>query len=599
MSKLTSIALPLLLVAGCGTAAKQETTSKPEPVEAQAAGNPDPSKPDPSKPEPSKPEPVAAAPKGPAVGDLRRVGRVDFRISCEGQQAQFDRAMALLHSFFYGESRRLFTEVTKKDPDCAIAHWGIAMTWYHPLWAPPNPEEMGFGIAAIEKAQSASKKSPREQGYVDALAVFYKADPATLKKTSGPTGMSCHGPTGDHSGRANAYTQIMQKLFTANPDDTEAAAFYALALLGSAKPVDPKLENQNKAAQILEKLWVNHRDHPGVAHYLIHSYDFPPLAQKGLDAAKAYTDIAPWVPHALHMPSHIFVRLGMWGDSIRGNIGSADAARNYLKEQKLEGVSFEELHALDYLIYSYLQTGQEAKAKAVAEYVTAMKKTYPEIEFAASYAAGAIPSRFAVERHAWKEAAALTVPTAPFWKKFPFAEAHIEYARGMGRARSGDVAGAKQSLVRLGELREATNDPKYVYFKDHLALQHQAVGAWVAQAEGKTAQAIAALRKAAQMEDRLGKNPVSPGPINIMYEQLGDLLLQHGKAAEALAAYETALKSSPRRLNSVLGAGLAAEKAKKLDVARKHFQLAVDQTAGGDMKRPELDQATAFLAKKP
>jgi tetratricopeptide (TPR) repeat protein len=534
---------------------------------------------------------------GPAVGDLRKVGKVDFAISCQGHQQQFDRAMALLHSFFYQEARRLFTELTTKDPSCAIAHWGVAMTWYHPIWAPPTPEEMDKGRAAIDQALAA-KQSDREKAYIAALAVFYKSDPATLKKSSGPSGMSCHGPTGEHSGRAIAYTQAMEKLFAANPDDTEAAAFYALALLGSAKPVDPKLENQHKAAAILEKLWATHRDHPGVAHYLIHAYDFPPLAQKGLDAAKAYADIAPWVPHALHMPSHIFVRLGMWGDAIDSNNASADSAQNYVKEQHLEGMSFEELHALDYLVYSYLQTGQEAKAKQVVDHVTTVKKTVPEIDFVASYAVGAIPSRYAVERHAWKEAAALTVPTASFWTKFPFTEAHIEYAKGLGRARSGDVAGAKASLARLGQLREATNDPKFTYFKQHLALQQQAVEAWVAEAEGKTEQAISALRKAAQLEDELGKNPVSPGPINLIYEQLGDLLLQHGKTADALVAYETALKSSPGRLNSLLGAGMAAEKANQVDIARKYYEQALGQTKGGDSKRPELEQASAFIAKR-
>ncbi|MDB4961849.1 MAG: hypothetical protein JWP01_1848 [Myxococcales bacterium] len=541
---------------------------------------------------------------GPAVGDLRKVGRVDFKISCDGQQAQFDRAMALLHSFFYGESRRLFTELTTKDPDCSIAHWGVAMTYYHPLWAPPTPEELASGRAAIEKAKAAPKKSPHETTFIDALATFYTDMPAPKPGAGSAAGsaggMSCHGPTGggDHLTRATTYTMAMEKVFAANPEDTEAASFYALALLGSAKPVDPTLTNPRKAAEILEKQWATHRDHPGVAHYMIHAYDFPPLAERGLEVAKAYADIAPWVPHALHMPSHIFVRLGMWQDSINGNLASADAGKKYVTEMKLDGMSFEELHALDYLVYAYLQTGQEAKAKAVVEHVMSVKKTVPEIDFVASYAVGAVPARFAVERHAWAEAAALTVPTASFWTKFPFAEAHIEYARGLGRARSGDIAGAEKSLARLTELRDLTNDPKFAYFKQHLALQHQAVTAWLTQAKGKSADAIAALRKAAQMEEELGKNPVSPGPINLIYEQLGDLLLQLDKPAEAIVAYETALKTSPRRLNSLLGAGLAAQKAGKADVARKYYEQAVEQTAAGDSTRPEIAAARAFVAKK-
>ncbi len=552
------------------------------------------------EPKPTAPAAVATSPTPatPQVGDLRKVGRVEMPISCKDIEADFDRAMALLHSFFYTEARRQFTELATKDPGCAMTHWGIAMTWYHPLWAPPTPEEMDKGRAAITAAAGAAKKSEYEAGLIDALAVFYTADAGKLTKTSGPSGMSCHGPTGDHSGRAKAYTAAMEKLAAARADDTETQSLYALALLGSAPAVDPKFVNQNKAADILERLWKTHRDHPGVAHYLIHAYDFPPLAQKGLDAARTYAEIAPWVPHALHMPSHIFVRLGMWTDAVSGNIASADAAKAYVAQQKLEGMAFEELHALDYLIYSYLQTGREAKAKEVVDRVLTVKKTVPEIDFVASYAVGAIPARFAVERHAWKEAASLAVPGQAFWTKFPFTEAHIEYARGLGRARSGDLEGAKASLARLGELREATKDPKFDYFKQHLALQHQAVSAWVAEAGGKTDDAIAALRKAAQMEDELGKNPVSPGPINVIYEQLGDLLLAHAKPDDALAAYETALKSSPGRLNSLLGAGAAAEAAGKLEVAKTHFTAAVAATEAGDMKRADLDHARAFLAKK-
>lgn len=573
-------------IAGCGKTSSRETAKQVEPA---ATATP------PTQPAAQNP-PATAKSDSPAVGDLRKVGRVDFAVSCQGQQEQFDRAMALLHSFFYGEARRLFTELTTKDPACGIAHWGVAMSWYHPLWAPPTPEEMEKGRAAIEKA-NAGKNSDREKAFITALAVFFAADAPKL--STGPGGMSCHGPTaGDHAGRATAYTAAMEKLYTANPDDSEAASFYALALLGSAKPVDPKLENQNKAAAILEKLWKTRRDHPGVAHYLIHAYDFPPLAEKGLEAAKEYANIAPWVPHALHMPSHIFVRLGMWQENIDGNIASADSAQNYAKEQKLEGMMFEELHALDYLVYGYLQTGRDAKAKEVVDRVRAVKQTYPAIDFVASYAVGAVPARFAVERHEWAEAAALTIPEVAFFAKFPFTEAHLEYARGLGRARSGDVAGAKQSLARLAELREATKDPKFAYFKEHLALQHQAVSAWVAHAEKKGPAAVTALRKAAQMEDKLGKNPVSPGPIDLIYEQLGDMLVLQGKHADAMTAYETALKTSPKRLNSMLGAGQAAEKAGKADIARKYYEQVVAQTKGGDSKRADIAQANAFLAKR-
>jgi tetratricopeptide (TPR) repeat protein len=546
-------------------------------------------------------KPTSAAP----VGDLNRVGKINFKTSCDAKvQPAFERGVALLHSFFYGEARTNFEQVTEQDPNCAIGYWGIAMTHYHPLWAPPTPEEMAAGTKAVEQARNASSKSDREQVFIDAIAAFYETSDAPAKQAKkgkkgkdAAVGQSCHGPTGGHPERAKAFTAALEKAHQKYADDEEVTSFYALSLLGSAPPVDKSLKNQRKAAELLESLWTKRQDHPGVVHYLIHAYDFPPLAQKGLPAAKVYASIAPRVAHVQHMPSHIFIRLGMWEEAIASNLQSADAALAFARQKHPDATSFEELHANDYLVYAYLQTAQVDKAREIVQKTAQVKKVFPPQDMAAAYALAAIPARFAVERHAWKEAAALTVPEMPFWAKFPFTEAHIEYARGMGRARSGDVEGAKKSVARLAELREASNDPKFAYFKNHLELQYQAVSAWVAKADGKKAEAVKLMKKAAEEEDNLGKHPVSPGPVYPIREQLGEMLLELDKPAEALAAFQESLKISPHRFYALFGAARAAELAKKDPEARKYYTSLVGMCDGSGARREELSHAQAFLAR--
>jgi len=537
------------------------------------------------------PTPAPSATSGPVVGDLGKVGRVSFSTPCDpALQKTFDRGIALLHSFFYPEARKSFTEVTQKDPSCAIAYWGVAMTWYHPIWAPPNPDELASGRAAIEQAVAASEQTERDKAFIQALAAFYETPPGSA--VSGA--QSCHGDGVTFPARAAAWSNGMRAAFEKYPGDEEVAAFYALSLLGSAVPTDRELKNQKRAAEILEALWATRKDHPGVVHYLIHAYDYPSLARRGLVAARAYAAIAPTVPHALHMPSHIFVRLGMWQDAIESNRASAAASRAYMAQTDPGAVFGEELHALDYMIYAYLQRGQDDRAREIAQRIPTVKKTNPEVDPIAAYAMGSIPARFAVERHAWKEAAELPLPDAPFWAKFPHTEAHIEYARGLGRARSGDVAGAKRSLERLAQLRDATTDPKLQYFQKHLDLQCQAVSAWIAEAEGKKDEAVAMLRRAADLEDQLGKHPVSPGPILPIYEQLGDMLVELDRPVEALAAYQAALATSPKRFNALYGAGRAAHLANQDAQARTSYQELVD-TADAASQRPELADAKAFL----
>jgi hypothetical protein len=538
--------------------------------------------------------PAAPSAAPPSLGELRRVGTVHFATSCEPRVAdEFLRGVALLHSFFYEEARRVFEAVAAGDPSCAMAQWGVAMTWYHPIWAPPTPAEMDAGREAIRKAIAAGAKTERERDYVAALEAFY----STPAAATGTVGQSCHGPGGGHTPRALAYTKAMERVHAKYPQDDEAAAFYALALLGSAPPSDPALTNQLAAAAILEGLWKTNHDHPGVAHYLIHAYDFPPLAQRGLEAARAYASIAPWVPHALHMPSHIFTRLGLWQEGIDANLASADAARAYARKVHPDAASFEELHALDYLVYAYLQTEQDAKAKVLVDHVGGMTKTHPDTDFAASYALGAIPARYALERRAWAEAAALVLPNAdgPWWSVFPFDEGHVQYARALGRAHLHDEPGARAALDRMATLRDAVTDPRFEYFKAQLDLQRAAVTAVVAYREAPD-EAIARLRDTADAEDRLGKHPVSPGAILPVREILGDALLESKRPAEALAAFEASLSIYPGRFAGLYGAAHAAELAGKKDVARRRYAELLASTRAGDGRRPELAHARAYLA---
>jgi len=524
---------------------------------------------------------------------LRAAGKIDFPVSCKPETLdEFSRGVALLHSFFYEEARRIFTEVAEQDPKCAMAQWGIAMTWWHPIWTPPTSDEMKAGKAAIDKAMAMGNGSDREGRFIAALHAYYHApDPAA----AAAVGQSCHGPVGPRD-RVVAYEKAMRDLLEHYPDDFEIETFYALARLsvGYATPNDTSLSNQLAAAQILEKLWTRNPNHPGVVHYLIHSYDYPALAQRGLPAAKAYASIAPWVPHALHMPSHIFTRLGMWDESIAANRASADASRAYAAKRHREATEAEELHALDYMAYAYLQEGQDTKAKEIVDFAATVRKTNPELEFSAAYALAAIPARFALERSDWNGAAELAIPAVPHWSSFPFMEALIEYAHALGRAHLGQLEEARAAIERMRQLREATTDPKFDYFKKHLDLQMQAASAWVADSEGKKGEAVNLLRSAADAEDILGKHPVSPGALVPAREQLGSLLLDLGRAKEAEQEFEAALKIYPARFQGLYGAARAAQQTGEKESARRYYAKLAEQTVKADGSRHELASVRAY-----
>jgi len=531
----------------------------------------------------------------PEPGDLRGVGKVTFPITCTPEvQFDFARGVALLHSFFYEEARRVFTSVTERDPKCAMAQWGIAMTWWHPIWTPPTPDEMRVGKAAIEKAMSLNAGTDCERGFINALNTYYNTPDASV---AAPVGQSCHGPVGPRD-RVVAYEKAMRQLRDKYPDDFEVQTFYAFAVLatGYATPNDTTLAKQLEAAGMLEKLWKQNANHPGVVHYLIHAYDYPRFAQRGLIAAQTYDDIAPWVPHALHMPSHIFTRLGMWDESIAANQASAEASRAYAAMRHRDATEAEELHALDYMAYSYLQEARDAEAKKIVDLAAKVWKTNPEREFIAAYALAAIPTRYVFERNDWAAAANLSVPNLPHWSSFPFMEALIEYGHALGRAHIGDRDGARKAIARMQQLRDATKDPKFDYFKSHLDLQMQAASAWVAAAEGKKNEAFDLLRRAADSEDILGKHPVSPGAFVPVREQLGTLLLEMGKPTEAQREFEAALKIYPGRFRGLYGAAQAAEQAGDNEDASRYYTKLAQQTSKAGGSRDELNHVRQFLS---
>src|SRR5213595_2308199 len=531
----------------------------------------------------------------PEPGDLRGVGKVTFPITCAPDvQSDFARGLALLHSFFYEEARRVFTSVAERDPKSAMAQWGIAMTWWHPIWTPPTPNEMSAGKAAIEKAMAMKGVTDRERGFITALNLYYNTPDSS---NGGPVGQSCHGPVGPRD-RVMAYENAMHQLRDKYPDDFETQTFYGFAVLavGYATPSDTSFSKQLEAAAILEKLRKQNPNHPGVVHYLIHCYDYPALAQRGLAAARSYDSIAPWVPHALHMPSHIFTRLGMWDKSIAANRASADASRAYAAMRHRDATEAEELHALDYMAYSYLQEAQDTKAKKIVDFVGTVRKTNPELEFSGAYALAAIPTRYAFERNDWAAAAALTIPNLPHWSSFPFMEALIEYGHALGRAHIGDLDGARKAIARMGQLRDATKDSKFDYFKSHLDLQMQAASAWMAASEGKKNEAIQMLHAAADAEDVLGKHPVSPGAFVPIREQLGSALLESGRAKEAQREFEAALKIYPGRFRGLYGAAQAAEQAGDNENASRYYTKLAAQTARAGSSRDELNHVREFLS---
>ena len=508
------------------------------------------------------------------------LGQVRFPTSCTASaQPVFERGVALLHSFWYEEALNTFTSVSASDPGCAMSYWGMAMSVYYPLWQPPSDAMLAKGRAAIEKAGTLTA-TPREKDYVAALATFYR-DTDKL----------------DHRTRAVAYEKAMERLAARYPEDREASIFYALALDATAPPTDKTYANQLKAAAILEKIVAEQPNHPGVAHYLIHSYDAAPLATRSLTAARDYSKIAPAVPHALHMPSHIFTRLGLWHESIDSNLASADAGKAYVAKQGGGYAWDQTLHAQDYLAYGYLQVCRDIAARRVVEEVAEYRRAEPG-SLAAAYALVAVPARYALERRSWTEAAALTMPAITFpWERYPWAEAIAVYTHSLGAARTGNVAAAEKDVQRLLALRDALGQAKNTYWADQVEVQRRAAAGFVARAKGNPDEALTLLGSAADLESSMDKHPVTPAAIVPARELLADMLLDLNRPAEALKEYQSSLTAEPGRFRSLYGAARAAERAGDAARARTSYASLVSLCGNADTERPELREAKAFLAK--
>ena len=513
------------------------------------------------------------------------IGRVNFPVSCTAEaQKQFTRAVAWLHSFEYEEAERVFTEVTVTDPRCGMGYWGIAMSNYHPIWAPPNAAELKKGREAIEKAKSVGARTQRERDYIAAIELFYK-DSDKL----------------DHRTRVLAYSDAMEQLHRRYPSDREAGVFYSLTLIAKGMMAsDKSYLNEKKAARILNRVLAREPQHPGVAHYLIHSYDYPALAHLALPAARSYAKLAPASAHAQHMPSHIFTRMGLWQEAIRSNLDAKAAAKAYAIRNRMLGAWDEQLHAMDYLAYAYLQGAQDKQAWGVLDELNKIRRVDPP-NLKVAYAFTAIPARYALERRQWNEAAKLplhpgTMETFP-WQRFRWAEAQIRFARAIGLARIGDPASARQEVQELADIRQAIVEVKGDYdWAKQVEIKRRVAAAWLAHAEGKHEESLGLMRAAAELDDATEKHPVTPGALLPAREQLGELLLELKQPAEALREFETSLRSAPNRFNGLYGAARAAKLAADRKSAKTYYGKLVALCRQADSPRAEIEEAKKFLA---
>jgi tetratricopeptide (TPR) repeat protein len=511
-----------------------------------------------------------------------QLGTVKFETSCAAAaQPQFNRGVALLHSFEFGRAIDAFTTTLKADPSCAIAEWGIALSdWSNPFGVGIRAAgPLKLGRDAVERARKLGAKTERERAYVDAVSQLYDRTDTIDQRT-----------------RLAAYRDAMAKIASVYPADSEASIFYALSIsaVAAATPLDATYAEPLKAGAILERLIATQPDHPGLAHYIIHSYDYPPLADRALEAARRYAKIAPDSPHARHMPSHTFTRVGYWQESIDANVASGAVARR-------DGVVGEELHSMDYRTYAYLQTAQDAKARAMIDALPEVAARFnpngpasAAPNSAAFFAMAAMPARYAVERGAWAEAAALE----PRPSSYPYTEALTYVARALGAAHTGNTAIIKASIDALQRIADTLSAQRETYWAEQTGIQRREVSAWLALAEGRKAEALAELRVAAEMEDRTEKSAVTPGPLAPARELLGQMLLQLAQPADALKEFEATMKKEPNRFRAVYGAATAAAKAGNRAKARTYYGQLLKICEGGDKpERPELKEARAAVAR--
>ncbi len=506
-------------------------------------------------------------------------GDVSFSESCSYETRKtFNLAISLLHSFEYIEAEKAFVQVIDEDPDCAMAYWGVAMSIYHGLWAPPEPSVLKKGIKLIAIAEELPKSKKAEQ-YIKAIGAFYK-----------------DWDTVDNQTRKDLYSQKMGNMFKDYRDDTEVAIFYALALRASAIPTDKSYSKQRAAGKILQDLFQEEPNHPGIAHYIIHSYDYPELAELGLSTARRYADIAPNSAHAQHMPSHIFTRLGLWNESISTNINSATSAICYAESIAPGAHWDEEVHAMGYLVYAYLQTGENEKAKEQYAYLQSFEKIFPP-NFKIAYTAAAIPARIAIENKDWEAAKALELPklSGLNWQNFPWQKSLLHFARALGAIHTNNLDAAESELKVLNTFKDELIGLGDAYKANQVVIQIETVNAWLQFKNGDVEEAISQMRNAAEIESMTSKHPVTPGEILPADELLADMLLKANKPIEALHAYELNLKRRPNRFNGIYGAALAAKEIGNNEKAKFYFESLLDLTKDSNSDRPEIREAKEFL----
>jgi predicted Zn-dependent protease len=521
---------------------------------------------------------------GPTHADEERLGEVNLPISCTpAAQQQFNRALAMQHSFFFPETVKAFTALAENEPSCAMAYWGIAISQRpNPLVGPFPGDVLKRGWEAIEKARAASQKTEREIAWIEALATFYQ-DYATVPQQR----------------RTADYEAAMARLWARYPDDAEAGIFYALALNEAADPADKTYVRELKAADILERLEAKYPEHPGIPHYIIHSYDYPELAMRGVFAASRCARLAVSAPHALHMPSHIYSTLGMWQEAISSDRAADDATIAYTARVNPQADADPakdpgRYHFLDFLTNAYLQLGQDQEAKRIVDARDSFAEYPAGFRYSGHTAFAAIPVRYAFERAAWAEAATLAIPKTPFAQ----AEAIAWFGRAIGAARSGDMTKAREAIDRLGVLKDKLAKANDDYWAGQVAIQEQAAGAWPALAEGRKADAIAAMRVAADLEDRSGKTVAMENRLSPIRELLGELLLDANEPAQALKEFEASLRNNPNRYRSFAGAAKAAERAGDRAQARSYYEKLVALAAHADGTRSDLFAAKQYLATK-
>lgn len=512
---------------------------------------------------------MAQGQSGHASGAPARVlGTVNFPVACnEAARAAFNRGMLFQHSFWYQAAGAAFREARQADPGCTMTHWGEALSLLTNPYSPPAPANLQRARALLDEAKRLGARNDREGAYVEALSLLFAGDDVA-----------------QHRARLAAYRDAMARFHARFPDDSEGAIQYALVLGVAASPADKTYADQQRGAEILEREWQRQPDHPGIVHYLIHLYDYPPLAERGIRAAERYADLAADAPHALHMPSHIFTRVGRWEASIETNIRSAERAI-------ANGDPNGELHALDYMVYAYLQTGQDQAARRAID-TAGRARIEGTPGNAHAFAAAAMPARYVLERGAWAEAATLT----PRESRFPYADALTHFARAVGLARAGQPQQAGADVEALKRLAAALQG-RDAYWAEQVDIQREAAEGWIAFASGQRDQGIALLRAAAEREGRTEKHVITPGPLAPARELLAEALLEAGNHAEARREFEAVQQTEPRRFRTVYGAARAAELAGDAEAARRSYARLLEIAARADTPRAELAAARAYLAR--